>query len=284
MPKKPPRRILGWFAAGALASLAPGVATAQGATAPAAAGPTYADLADLSESANLVIVAKVRKAIALGPDRVSGPTPGTQRYYIVARTLSLLAGSAPVGEDLSYLVDVPQDPRGKAAKLKNMQVLLFANPVPGRPGELQLVTPRAQVAHAPDAEATVRAIVYELLAPDAPARVTGVREAIHVPGALEGEGETQIFLATQGGSAASITVNHRPGQRPAWGVSFSELVGRVGVPPARDTLAWYRLACFLPNSLPRGANLSGTPASRAQAEADYRMVLGDLGLCPRTLN
>ena len=52
--------------------------------------------------------------------------------------------------------------------------------------------------------------------------------------------------------------------------------------PARDTLAWYRLACFLPNSPRPGANLSASAADRQQALADYRMVLGDLGNCPRT--
>ena len=96
-----------------------------------------------------------------------------------------------------------------------------------------------------------------------------------------GEGETQIFLATASGSAASITVTHRPDQPPAWGVSFSELVGETGNPPARDTLAWYRLACFLPNRLPPAANVSEGIAAKRQAEADYRMVLGELGVCDR---
>ena len=118
---------------------------------------------------------------------------------------------------------------------------------------------------------------------DAPVRVTGVRELLHVPGTLSGQGETQIFLTTGDGSAASITVRHEPGAPPVWGASFSELVADVGNPPQQDTLAWYRLACFLPDAPPQGANVSGGYAERRQAEADYRMVIGELGPCRRTL-
>jgi hypothetical protein len=69
--------------------------------------------------------------------------------------------------------------------------------------------------------------------------------------------------------------------RAQWGASFSELVADVGRPPARETLEWYRLACFLPNRLPAGANLSETASARAQAQSDFRTVLGELGACQR---
>ena len=276
------RACRGWLTMATVALAVPtNAATADAPDAPLA-GPTYADLADLADSAKLVVVARVRKVIAIDPARTRAASPGAARFHVTARTQSLIAGASPIGEDLRYLVDLPLDGRGKPPRLAKSEVLLFARTVPGRPGELQLVTPRAQIARTPAADAAVRAILGELAAPGAPPRITSVREAIHVPGALRGEGETQIFLGTADGSAASITVSHRPGHPPAWGVSFSELVGQAGRAPARDTLAWYRLACFLPDALPRGANLSDTPASRAQAEADYRMVLGELGTCPRT--
>ena len=55
----------------------------------------------------------------------------------------------------------------------------------------------------------------ELLAPGAPGRIVGIREAIHVPGTLRGEGETQIFLTTANESAAMITVARQAGRRAA---------------------------------------------------------------------
>ena len=159
-------------------------------------------------------------------------------------------------------------------------MLVFAREVPGRPGELQLVAPDAQILWDAGSEAKLRGILSELLTPGAPAGITGVREAIHVPGTLAGEGETQMFLGTRDGSAASIAVRRQPGAPPVWGVSFSEVLDG-GRPPARETLAWYRLACFLPPALPRGVNLSETGEDRAAADADYRLVMGDLGACPR---
>ncbi|HKT86355.1 MAG TPA: hypothetical protein VJQ77_09745 [Novosphingobium sp.] len=252
-------------------------------TAPGPGGLTYADLADLADSSGLVVHARVRKMTRVEDKRAAGLKPGTGRYYIQAITRALLTGKTPVGESISYLVDLPLDARGKAPKLKKQDVLLFARAVPGRPGEVQLVSPQAQQLWSEQTEARLRGVLQALVAPDAPARVTGVRELLNVPGNLSGQGETQIFLTTRDGSAASITVRHEPGAPPAWGVSFSELVANVGNPPQPDTLEWYRLACFLPNSVPPSANVSETYGARRQAEADYRMVLGELGPCKRTL-
>jgi hypothetical protein len=247
----------------------------------AAPAPTYADLADLSDSSRLVIRAQVRKLAMVEPARARGVRPGWGRFYVEARTKALLSGSTPVGEALRYLVDLPLDARGKPPAIKKQQVLLFVREARGTLGELQLAAPDAQLAWNPEVERQVRGLLAELLAPEAPPTITGVREAIYVPGNLAGEGEAQFFLDTANQSAAAITVQHRPGSPPAWGVSFSEVAAALGSPPRPGTLAWYRLACFLPNALPRGANLSDTPTSRAQAEADYRTVLGELGSCPR---
>ncbi|GGB93101.1 hypothetical protein GCM10011494_09410 [Novosphingobium endophyticum] len=244
---------------------------------------TYADIADLADSAGLVVHAQVRRIARVADERAPGLKPGTARFYIEARTKALLAGQAPLGDSIAYLVDLPLDARGKAPKLKKADVLLFARAVPGRPGEIQLVSPGAQQLWTPELDARVRRVLEALVAPDAPARITGVRELLHVPGTLAGQGETQIFLTTADGSAASITVRHEPGRPPVWGVSFSELVADVGHPPRKDTLEWYRLACFLPNTLPPGANVSEAFGARRQAESDYRMVLGELGPCNRTL-
>jgi hypothetical protein len=242
---------------------------------------TYADLADLADSARIVVRAQVRKIAAVEPARAPGVQPGRTRYYVEARTQSLIRGDTPLGQSLRYLVDMAPGPRGKPPVIKKQEVLLFANSVSGPAGDLRLAAPDAQVPWDPATETRLRAILAALVAPDAPRRVTGLREALHVPGNLAGEGETQFFLDTADRSAASITVQHRPGAAAVWGVSFSEIAAPVGSPPQRETLAWYRLACFLPNALPAGVNLSETAASRAQAESDYRMVLGELGPCER---
>ena len=54
----------------------------------------------------------------------------------------------------------------------------------------------------------------------------------------------------------------------------------TGAPPP-DTLAWYRLACFLPRVLPAGVNISEGESARAAAGADYRYLMEQLGPCPR---
>ena len=251
------------------------------APAPAAAPAlTYADLAGLADAAPLVVRVSPRKIARLEPARAPGLKPGRARLYIEAKTEALVAGQASLGEVLRYLVDVPVDAKGKPANLKKKSVVLFARL--GRPGELQLVLPDAQLIWDPVLDVRLRGILSELLAPGAPQRVTGVREAIHVGGNLAGEGETQIFLATANDEPAAITVNRSPGQPPRWSVSFSEVLEQSGKVPPRDTLAWYRLACFLAPELPVGTTESGSAADRGMAADDYRYVLRQLGLCPRT--
>ena len=258
-------------------------AYAQTAKTFAGAEVTYADLADLTDSAALVVQVQPRQLVQIEPARATGLRAGEGRFLVQARTRSLIAGDGVVGEALIYLVDLPLDIRGKPPAVKKKDVLVFARAVPGRPGELQLVSRNAQLALSPALDARMRSVLNELRAPGAPPRITGVREAIFVAGNLAGEGETQIFLATANNSAAAMIVNRRPGAAAVWSVSFSEVVDAAGTVPARDTLAWYRLACFLPPELPRAANLSGSRSDKLQAEADYRLAIGRLGECLRSL-
>lgn len=266
--------------ASALAAATPAAAAA---ATPPTVQPSYADLADLADAAEIVVRAKVRSQAALAPERARGVAPGHVRLYVEADTLALLAGAAPLGKTLRYLVDVPLDARGKVPKLRKREFLLFARTVPGQPSELQLVGPTAQLPWSPELEARLRPVLAAMLAADAPPRVTGVRDALSVPGNLVGESETQIFLSAEGNAPVSLTVIRRPGMAPTWGVSWSEVVDQAARPPRRDTLEWYRLACFLPGQLPPSANLSRDGESRAQAAADYHFVLEQLGPCPRTL-
>ena len=257
-----------------------GAADSRAAAPPLPAQVSYADIADLADSAAVVIRASPRKVVQVEPARARGLRPGWGRFYVEAKTEALLAGSAPLGEALRYLVDLPLDAKGKAPKFKKKSVILFARLVPGRPGELQLVAPDAQLLWDPALEGRVAAALRELFALGAPQRISGVREAVHVAGNLAGEGETQIFLTSSNGEPAAITVSRKPGSAPRWGVSFTELVA-LDSAPARDSLGWYRLACFLPLMLPNSANVSESNADRTAAARDYAFVLGQLGPCPR---
>ncbi len=241
----------------------------------------YADLADLADSAPLVARVQLRKLVRVEPERARGVRGGHGRFYIEGKTEALIAGSTPLGTDLRFLADLPLDAKGKPPKLKKVSTVIFARPVAGRQGELQLVAPDALVGWDAGTDAQLRAILRELLGGNAPPKVTGVREAIFVPGNLAGEGETQLFLATAAGEPAAITVIRRPGAAPHWSVSFSEVLDAGGRPPPRETLAWYRLACFLPGTLPASAHVSPSVADRTQAAADYALVLSELGPCGR---
>ena len=265
------------------------VAAAPGATMPSAAavdagaaiaGQTYADLVDLALASPVVVRATIHRQSRLKPEESPGLTPGSVRLYVEADTAALLVGP-DLGESLRFLADVPTDAAGKVPKLAKTPVLVFGKVVPDRPGELQLTAADTMLAWTPALDSQVRAILTELISPDAPPPITGVREALHVPGNLAGEGETQLFFATANGRPVSISVVRRPGEPTRWGVSFGEIVDQAAQPPQPRTLAWYRLACALPPTLPAGAAISDTAADRQIAAEDYALVLRELGPCAR---
>ena len=244
---------------------------------------TYADLVDLAESAPLVVRAKITDQVTLKAERAGDVAPGYARLYIEAETLALIAGNAPLGQDLEYLVDVPLDAKGKVPKLKKSEVLLFARTVPNRPGMLQLVGKGAQQPYSAAFEERLRPVLTALVAPEAPPAIVRVGDALAVEGTLVGESETQLFLDTQSDGPVSITVVRRPNQPVRWGVSWSEIVDQSARPPMKDTLEWYRLACSLPADLPGEVNLARDPQARALAARDYAYVVEQLGACERSL-
>ncbi len=281
-----PLRLCVW---GLFATMAPLPAQASHTPPPEApqtaeAGLAYADLADLVDASDLVIKAQIRKQATVSAERAPGLQAGWARLYIEARPTALLAGEVPMGEDIGYLVDMPLTAKGRAPRLKGNTVILFGRGVPGAPGSLQLAGRHAQRAASPDMEQRLRPILAEFSAADAPPRIKAIREVLWVPGNLAGESETQMFLSTLSDGPALISVLRRPGLEPSWGVSWSELVTQPSGAPPRDTLEWYRLACFLPPRLPAAAQISQDPEARWRAEEDYRLVLAQLGECRRTLS
>lgn len=249
--------------------------------APAAPAPTYADLADLALAAPVAAQVRVAEAVAVKPERATGLKPGHTRFFVEGDLVSLIRSPQTLPTRLAWLVDLPHDARGKAATpRKGSEFLLLAAPVAGRPGELRLVAPDAQIPATAERAATLRSIVREASSAVPPPRIAGIGRAFHVPGAIRGESETQIFLLTAGGTPVSLTVLRRPGQTAQWAVALSEIVDEAAEPPAPGTLLWYRLACGLPRSLP-GQSLAEAGEDKAAIEADYRLVLERLGPCVR---
>ena len=244
---------------------------------------SYADLADMTLAAPIVAGAEIRRASRLKHDLAAGTPPGHARFYVQADVRTLVRGANGLPARVSYLVDIPLGSANRAPKLRKSRVLLLAAAVPGRPGELRLVAPDAQLAWTPDNEARVRAIIQAAISPDAPPRVTGVGKAFHVPGSLPDESETQIFLTTTDDRPISLAILRRPGEAPRWVVALGEMVDDSAAPPAPNTLLWYRLACALPASLPDTSIADMNAAYAAAAAEDYRLVMAGLGRCERTI-
>ena len=267
----------------AMAALATAIPASSAQPAAAPPSPSFSDLVTLADGAPLAVRVRVKEQAVVPAERAPGLASGQARLYVEAQTIALLSGSTALPETLRYLADVPLDAKGKVPKLKKQEFVLFARAVPGRPGELQLTGPRAQLPYSAALEARLRPVLTALAAAGVPPRVTGVRDVLSSVGNLAGESETQIFLATARGEPAALTVVRRPGMAPRWGVSWTELVDQSAEPPQGETIAWYRLACALPQTLPANANVATDPADRARAAQDYRFVLDQLGPCQRTL-
>jgi hypothetical protein len=259
--------------------------------APAAAAPppviaiakplTYADMADLALAAPVVAGVEILNATRLKDDAAKGVPAGQTRFYVEAQVRALIRGRDGLPGQVRYLVDADTDARGRPVKLRKARAIVLAQPVPERPGELRLARPYAQLPWTDAIEQQLRAILTEANAASPPPRVTGVTGAFYVPGSLPGESETQIFLSTSRGQPVSLNVLRRPGETPRWAVATGEMVDEAAAPPARDTLLWYGLACFLPAALPAASVADLGEASASAARADYLLVRQGLGECAR---
>jgi hypothetical protein len=242
----------------------------------------YADIADSVSVAPIVAIATVNKAKRLKGDLAGNVSADRARVLVTAKLSALLKGASGLPERIEYLYDAPLDEKGRPPKIVKHKVFLAGSPVPGKPASIQLVSPRAQFDWSESTEAQVRSIVTESVAPDAPPRIIGVGNAFHVRGSLPGESETQIFLKTVGNQPVSLNVLRRPGEDVHWAAALGEMIDDSASAPARDTLLWYRLACFLPPVLPDASVASLPVEDAAAANADYRFVIKALGACGRT--
>lgn len=244
---------------------------------------SYSDLADLALTAQVVAGVTVLKAERLKGELAPNLAAGRARFLIQAQTGMLLRGADGLSGTVSYIADVPLDAKGKAPKLKNSRFILLASRVAGRPQEVRLTSPYSQLDWTQTAESTLRSILTEATAATTPPLVTGIGNAFHVPGAIPGESESQIFLTTADNRPISLSILRRPGEQPQWAVALGEMVDDSARAPTKDTMLWYRLACFLPARLP-GKSVAALSATNAEAvRVDYRYVLEQLGPCGRTI-
>ncbi len=244
---------------------------------------TYADLADLGAGAPVVAHLRVRGSDRLGERESATVRQGFTRFEIEAEVVALIRGTGGVPARVRYLVDLPNDSRGRPSRItRRSEYLVFATRVPTRPDELRLVTADAQVAYSAPAAELLRGIVREASAAEAPPRITGIGRAFSVPGNLPGERETQFFLVTADQRPISLTVLRRPGEQVRWSVALGEIVDEGAGPPRPNTLLWYRLACTLPARLPADSLSEATPEERPAIEADYRVIREGLGPCARS--
>lgn len=243
---------------------------------------SYADIADSVSIAPIVAVATIVRAQRLKGDLAAGVAEGQVRFLVTAKLSALLRGASGLPQRIGYLLDLPLDAKGRPPRLRKRKVVLAGMPVPGKPANIQLISPRAQLDWSEAVETQIRSIVTEAVAPDAPPRIIGIGNAFHVRGSLPGESETQIFLKTVGDQPVSLNVLRRPGEDTQWAVALGEMIDDAAKAPSHDTLLWYRLACFLPPILP-AASVAGLEADDAAAtNADYRFVISALGPCGRT--
>ena len=208
--------------------------------------------------------------------------PGYARLLITASVTTLLRGENGLPARIEYLLDARLNAANRPPRLRKQKVLIAATLVAGKPGMLQLVSGGGQLPWSADTEAKARAILAELVLPTAPPQVTGITSAFHVPGSLPGESESQIFLKTADDRPVSIGILRRPGEEPRWSVALGEMIDETAPSAAPDTLLWYRLACFLPESLPGAAVADLSSEDALAATLDYRFVITRLGPCHRT--
>lgn len=244
---------------------------------------SYADTADLALAAPVAAHVRVARASALRERDAPGVAPGRRRFYVEGELVSLIRSPEPLPARVSWLVDLPNDSRGRPARLpKRTELLLLASPVAGRPAELRLAAPDAQLSYSPALAERLRTILREATGRNPPPAIVAVGRAFHVPGAIPGESETQVFLQTADGRPVSLSVLRRPGEQPHWAVSLAEMVDESALAPRPETLLWYRLACGLPRALPAQSLSEASSEEAASIRRDYRFVLESLGPCTRT--
>ncbi len=245
------------------------------AAAPAAAEPSYSDLADLTLAAPVVV-----RGVITGTERIAdkdspGLAPGRARLLVSVAVNASIVSPAAIPAALSWLLDAPLDARGKPPKPKGNTVLAWLA-APAANGQTRLLTGQAQQAWTAAMETQVRAIATEARTGGVPI-ITGVSNGFRADGTVAGESESQFFLTTADGKGLTMVVTAKPGEIRRVAVARGDVIDESATKVQPDTLLHYRLACFLPPKLPAAAG--GDDAALA---ADWAAGLAAIGPCGRT--
>lgn len=251
-----------------------GAALAIAIAGPVQAMPDFVDLVDLTVSAPVIVQARVARAERLADRDSPGLAKNHARLLITAAVDSAIIAPGAIPAELSWLWDAPLDARGKLAKRKNLPVMAWLA-VPTPDGKTRLVAANGQQAWTPALDADVRAIATEARSGNAPV-ITGVTNGFRADGTVAGESESQFFLATADGAAATMVVTSRPGGPRRIALSRGDVIDESAAPVRPGTLLWYRLACALPAALP--ARAGGDDPALA---ADWAAAMASLGPCER---
>ncbi len=257
------------------------VAASRQAAVVEAPRPSYARVADLVIASPAIAHVSVKKLTAIPAERAPGLEPGMQRFLVTADTLSLIRGNDVLAREASFLIDLPGATGAKPPNWKGRAFLIFGK-VEQRVDFFQLLASNALISWSRENEEMVRRVARDFAASDAPPLIEGVDSVFHVAGAIQGEGETQIFLVTGDGSPISLSIVRRPDEQPHFGVSLGEIVDEAAAMPERNTPLWYRLACSLPARMPPSALAGQTSAEASAAARDYAAFQEALGPCART--
>ena len=232
---------------------------------------SYADMVLLTLNAPTIVHATVVKAEPVAARDAPGLAAGTARVLVTAALTDAIAAPTQVAATIDYLADVAADARGKPPRLKGADVLLFLR---ATGDSYALSNAHGQLGWTAAGEATVRRILAEARSGTSPV-ITGIGNAFRVPGGVPGEAESQFFLTTASAKPVSLVVLTRPGEPQRLSLALGDVIDEAAGGVPRDTLLWYRLACFLPPTLP--------DATDPGLVADYAFVKATLGPCGRTL-
>jgi hypothetical protein len=236
---------------------------------------SYADIADLTLAAPVIV-----RATITGSERISdadspGLAPGRARLLVSAGVDAALIAPGTIPARLSWLWDAPLDAKGKPPKPKGSSILAFLGP-PAADGKTRLIAGAGQQPATPELEAQIRAIATEARSGTAPA-ITGVANGFRADGTVPGESESQFFLSTADSKGMTMVVTQKPGEALRVTVARGDVIDESAASVKPQTLLWYRLACTASAKLPAQA---GSDPSLA---ADWKAALQTLGPCGRTL-
>lgn len=236
---------------------------------------SYADLADLTLAAPVIVRATIAGSERIADRDSPGLAAGKARLLLTTTIDAALVAPATVPATLSWLWDAPIDSRGRAPRPRGQPVLAWLA-VPDAGGKTRLVATTAQQPWDAALEAHVRAIATEARAGTTP-RITGIASGFRADGTVPGESESQFFLTAASGPGLTMVVTARPGEPRRVTVARGDVIDESAALVRPETLLHYRLACSLPAALPAAAG-GDDPA----LAADWAAALVSLGPCGRT--